>query len=241
MNPSDTQYLVFLIVAPLAIAVTAAALLVGITRFSFLKIRPIARSVLFETITDGFVLLDQRTVIVDINSRALRILGFTESPVGSAWKPGDPLRDAIARATEAAALESNLVAIHGMRRSTPVVSAIKLRNGFSYEVSGSRILDNQGRTMGTLIVLRDVSETTRLLEEKDALIARLTQAVDEIKALQGILPICMRCKKVRNDGGYWQRVDEYISSRSSVQFSHGYCPECAAEVMRELDKSPDLG
>jgi PAS domain S-box-containing protein len=241
MNPSDTQYLVFLIVAPLAIVVTAAAILIGITRFSFFKIRPIAKSVLFETITDGFVLLDQRTVIVDINSRAQRILGFTESPVGSVWKAGDPLRDAIARATEAAALESTIVATRDMRRSTPVVSAIKLRNGFSYEVSGSRIFDNLGRTMGTLIVLRDVSETTRLLEEKDALIARLTQAVDEIKALQGILPICMRCKKVRNDGGYWQRVDEYISSRSSVQFSHGYCPECAAEVMRELDKSPDLG
>jgi len=54
----------------------------------------------------------------------------------------------------------------------------------------------------------------------------LQKAFDEIKVLQGILPICMHCKNIRDDKGYWNRIEKYITERSSTEFSHSICPEC---------------
>ena len=51
---------------------------------------------------------------------------------------------------------------------------------------------------------------------------------DEVKELSGLLPICVSCKKVRDDGGYWHQIESYISKRSEAQFTHGVCPECVA-------------
>ena len=57
-------------------------------------------------------------------------------------------------------------------------------------------------------------------------VAELEQALTAVKQLQGLLPICSYCKKIRDDSNYWQQVESYISSHANVQFSHGICPEC---------------
>ena len=54
----------------------------------------------------------------------------------------------------------------------------------------------------------------------------LTEAIAEIKQLRGIIPICSHCKNIRDDDGFWHRVEAYIKQRSDAQFSHGICPEC---------------
>lgn len=54
----------------------------------------------------------------------------------------------------------------------------------------------------------------------------LREARQEIKALKGIIPICMHCKEIRDDGGYWRNLESYIEKHAGVQFSHGICPEC---------------
>ncbi|MCI5146188.1 MAG: response regulator [Candidatus Electrothrix sp. AR3] len=59
----------------------------------------------------------------------------------------------------------------------------------------------------------------------------LEQALAEIKTLAGILPICSYCKQIRNDEGYWQQVEEYISEHSEAMFSHGLCPDCYKKEM----------
>jgi response regulator RpfG family c-di-GMP phosphodiesterase len=59
----------------------------------------------------------------------------------------------------------------------------------------------------------------------------LEQALARVKQLQGLLPICSYCKKIRDDGNYWQRVETYIESHVDVQFSHGICPDCFANVV----------
>ncbi len=66
--------------------------------------------------------------------------------------------------------------------------------------------------------------------------ARLEKALEEVKTLQGIVPICSLCKKVRDDGGYWQKVEMYVSERVGTKFSHSYCPDCLKKEMRQLDK-----
>lgn len=70
-------------------------------------------------------------------------------------------------------------------------------------------------------------EHQRFLAEREKLIAELQQALAEIKTLQGILPICSFCHKIRDDKGAWQQIDVYITNHSAAEFSHGICEECA--------------
>ena len=61
----------------------------------------------------------------------------------------------------------------------------------------------------------------------------LTKALAEVKTLSGLLPICASCKKIRDDSGYWEQIEEYITERSDTQFSHGICPECMKKLYPE--------
>jgi hypothetical protein len=61
---------------------------------------------------------------------------------------------------------------------------------------------------------------------KEELISDLRQALDEVKTLSGFLPICASCKKIRDDSGYWNQIETYLSEHSDAAFSHGMCPEC---------------
>ncbi|MBI4685199.1 MAG: hypothetical protein HY755_08355 [Nitrospirae bacterium] len=74
--------------------------------------------------------------------------------------------------------------------------------------------------------------------EKDQrkLVQELQDAISKIKTLSGILPICASCKKIRDDKGYWNQVEAYISEHSEVDFSHGICPECAKKLYPEYYK-----
>lgn len=59
---------------------------------------------------------------------------------------------------------------------------------------------------------------------------RLKQAFDEIKTLKGFIPICAKCKKIRDDNGFWKRVEKYIEDHSEAKFTHGICPDCLKDV-----------
>jgi hypothetical protein len=67
-------------------------------------------------------------------------------------------------------------------------------------------------------------------EEKDALVDELRKAIDEVKTLRGIIPICASCKKIRDDEGFWQQVEDYIGHHSDAVFSHGICQKCARKL-----------
>jgi sensor histidine kinase YesM len=65
---------------------------------------------------------------------------------------------------------------------------------------------------------------------------QLQQALDEVRTLRGILPICSYCKKVRDDKGYWNQVEQYVSDHTDAKFSHGICPSCYEKEMKKLDE-----
>jgi hypothetical protein len=67
----------------------------------------------------------------------------------------------------------------------------------------------------------------------------LTQALSEVRKLSGLLPICASCKRIRDDSGYWEQIEGYISERSDAQFSHGLCPECLKKLYPEYTDSHD--
>jgi DNA-binding response OmpR family regulator len=66
----------------------------------------------------------------------------------------------------------------------------------------------------------------RLQEKLCAQVRELGEALARVRQLQGLLPICCYCKRVRDDGNYWQQVEHYIAAHSELQFSHGICPTC---------------
>ncbi len=70
-------------------------------------------------------------------------------------------------------------------------------------------------------------------KEKDRLLTDLQSALAQVKCLSGMLPICCRCKKIRDDRGYWQQIEDYVRQRSGADFTHGYCPECAKAALEE--------
>jgi DNA-binding response OmpR family regulator len=72
----------------------------------------------------------------------------------------------------------------------------------------------------------------RLQAELAARVKELELALANVKLLQGLLPICCYCKKIRNDQNYWQQVDTYISDHSEAQFTHGICPECRDKIVK---------
>ena len=79
-----------------------------------------------------------------------------------------------------------------------------------------------------------------------ARVKELESALSHVHELQGLIPICAYCKKIREDGNYWEGLEAYVSARSSAKFSHGVCPDCKEKVMQELKekrkdpKSPNL-
>jgi response regulator RpfG family c-di-GMP phosphodiesterase len=63
-------------------------------------------------------------------------------------------------------------------------------------------------------------------------VSELEEALGQVRALEGILPICCYCKRIRDDQNYWQQVESYISQHSQAQFSHGICPGCWEAVIK---------
>jgi PAS domain S-box-containing protein len=80
-------------------------------------------------------------------------------------------------------------------------------------------------------VARDITERKRSEEERERLVRELQSALAEVRVLQKILPICMYCRKVRDDVDFWDDVETYIARHTETRFSHGVCPSCYERVM----------
>ena len=86
------------------------------------------------------------------------------------------------------------------------------------------------------VLLFFIRTITKLYEKLRTQNKELSLATSEINTLQGIIPICMHCKQIRDDKGFWQRVETYIEERSDAAFSHGICPGCFSEFHPDIAK-----
>jgi PleD family two-component response regulator len=88
--------------------------------------------------------------------------------------------------------------------------------------------------VGTHLKLCHMQKQLKLQNEKlEQQNVWLQQALDSVKTLRGLIPICANCKKVRSDRGYWQQVEVYVQEHSDARFSHGICPDCMQELYSE--------
>ena len=98
------------------------------------------------------------------------------------------------------------------------------------------IHDEQGRPVAVASTERDITARRQAEKEKNELIKELQrrnnelrQAMAETRTLRGIIPICMVCKQIRNDRGFWEQVEVYVHNHTHADFSHGICPKCMKE------------
>lgn len=91
-----------------------------------------------------------------------------------------------------------------------------------------------------LTMAATVAERKQADEQRIKLISELEQALAEIKTLQGLIPICAWCKKIRDDQGFWRRLEDYLRARTQAEFTHGICPDCFEKQLTTLsDTHPE--
>lgn len=138
--------------------------------------------------------------------------------------------------------------MHGMDQpwpGCPHLTAIASGKSATFELNDAKIgipllvtctplLAEDGSLIGSVHVARDITEQKKATEEREKLIRQLEDSLEKVKLLKGFIPICASCKKIRDDQGYWQQVEEYIRDHSEAQFSHSICPSCARRLYPEL-------
>lgn len=92
-----------------------------------------------------------------------------------------------------------------------------------------------GKPASTRAIFRDITEKKQAEEVLRRTNEELRAALDEVKQLQGLLPICMYCKKIKDDGEQWQEVEHYVRQRTEARFTHGVCPCCMNEWKTAFD------
>jgi hypothetical protein len=90
-------------------------------------------------------------------------------------------------------------------------------------------------SVSSLIAIFTLKRTASAEKEKEMLIQELQAALEEIKTLTGIIPICMHCKEIRDEKGAWNQLEKFITDHSEAQFSHGICEECLEKYYPEED------
>ncbi len=176
------------------------------------NVAPVAHDMLVESVNDGVLVLDTAGRVVDINPAAQRMLAVdTSSAIGQIV---DALLPGWSRDGED-------------RQQKTIVRGNPLRY---FDVRIMELADRKGTKRGQLVILWDITTQKKLETEREELIRNLQDALARVKTLSGLLPICAYCNKIRDDEGYWHRIEAYIQEHSEAVFSHGVCPECLKKL-----------
>lgn len=114
-------------------------------------------------------------------------------------------------------------------------SRLLTRAGVAICLLTAEIIEVDGQQC-VLIITTNITERKQTEEEREQLIAQLQEALAQVKTLSGFLPICASCKKIRDDKGYWNQIEEYIHDHSDAEFSHSICPDCSEKLYGEFLK-----
>jgi PAS domain S-box-containing protein len=202
------------------VAFSTSGLLIAWSLFSyrFLDLMPVARSVLVDTMDDAWIVVDVTDRVLDLNKTAERVLGRPLSAM-----VGRPLGQIAGGGQLAACLQEP--------QETPAEIEVRRGEGIAwYDLRRWPLNDSRGRRRGCLIVLRDITRRKRVEAERERLLIDLQAALAKVEKLEGMLPICANCKRIRDENGVWHNVEVYIQDHSKAEFSHGICPECAKRL-----------
>lgn len=185
-------------------------------------------------IAEGIYVLNEQGQIIFMNPEAEDLLGWTMAELNEKG-PHDLIHCRRADGTPLPFEECNMQkTIETGRRFSSREEVFVRKDGtvFPISVVSAPIMEG-GKVTGSVTAFQDITELKTAQDERETLIQELKDALARIKTLSGLLPICAWCKKIRNDKGYWEKVEVYIHDHSGASFTHGICPECLKKVSPE--------
>lgn len=180
---------------------------------------------LIDSIPDMVLIVDQDVRIFAYNEASSGIFD-KENPVILKRRAGDIIHCLYSEKSD-----------EGCGRSTFCKDCV-IRNSVVKAIEGKRVI----REKHKLELIRDggvknvyaLISTSPLILEEGTFAFLVIEDINEIVELRGLIPICLRCKKVKIDSTYWVKLESYISSHLDVDFSHGFCPECLKEELKRV-------
>ena len=178
------------------------------------------------SIGDAVIATDAQGGIRFLNPVALAITGWTADEAR-----GHPLTDVLAFTPDSALAQRDPfsdVLAEGIAIEWTSRTWLQPRHGsrtpIDFTAAPIRGLD--GVVTGIVVVFRDISIRQQAEAERERLIRELQEALAKVKTLTGLIPICAKCKKIREDRDYWVQVEAYVAAHSTARFTHTLCPPC---------------
>ncbi len=172
----------------------------------------------------GTVFVDHRLRILRFTPDITRIINLIKTDVGR------PIGHIVCNLTESEHLFADVQTV--LDNLVPKEKDVQTVEGrwYTMRIHPYRTIDNI--IEGAVISFIDISERK---QSEDA----LQKAFDEIRILRGIVPICAKCKKIRDDKEFWSQVEVYVSDHTEAELNHGICPECTKELYPHCDSGPE--
>ena len=177
----------------------------------------------------GMIITDLNGIIHYANSSFCRMFDYTADEISG-------VNAADLFSTKEVRTFNDVVTILDISKDDTEEFIVEKKNGeiFTVEVSASNVTNVSGQIVGRMASFTDISKRKALEVDREKLIKKLQDALDTIKTLRGIIPICASCKKIRDDKGYWNQIEIYIKDHSYADFTHGICPECSKKLYSEF-------
>lgn len=181
---------------------------------------------MIEQSRDGIVVLDGNGAVVESNKKYSDMLGYSMNEMLRLhvwdWDTNFS-RDQLVEMIRTVDASGDHFETQQKRKDGTSIFVEVSTNGIIYH--GQKLI---------LCICRDITQRKKNEEEREGLIRELQKALAEVKDLRSILPICSFCKKIRDDQGYWEQVESYLSKHSHVELSHGICPECMKKYYPDI-------
>jgi len=190
------------------------------------KLRDITSSV-----GEGVIVLDDRGLLEFMNPEAELLLGWSESELkgkdihdlthyqkadGSQYFRDECPNVRVLTTGDRVTMDEDIF-MHKEGRRIPV----------SYISTPIR---DEDKIKGVVIAFQDSTVRKQREADREQLLLAYQDALENVKTLKGLIPICASCKKIRDDSGYWGQIEAYIAEHSDAEFSHGICPDCAKKI-----------
>lgn len=185
-----------------------------------------------ESTPDAVISADSTNRIISWNRGAEKIFGYRADEI--IGRSAETLLPQRSRSGEHIRFENFNTTIARDFIGKTFEAAGKRKNGEEFFLEQSLSTWQVGGERFFTSVIRDITERRRTQKEREDLIDKLQKALADIKTLSGLVPICASCKRIRDDKGFWNQIESYISKHSQAQFSHGLCPECSRKLYPEL-------
>jgi PAS domain S-box-containing protein len=180
---------------------------------------------------EGIYVLNDEGDVTFMNPEAERLLGWTTAELVNK-NMHDMVHSQKADGTPLSFEDCPVHAVTGTgKKYFSEEELFKSKDGTLFPVSViSTPLMCEDRAVASITAFRDITVRKQLEKDREKLISELQEALQKVKLLSGLLPICASCKKIRDDKGYWNQIESYIKEHSEAEFSHAICPECGKKL-----------